>query len=136
LQHLKFPGTESNCFKMFRMVLFPVHNRIRFQLHTTKTELQQRTMGPMLLELKLLKYIVSTLNINKTWSTIPVLCSTCPLLMVDDLSELADNTRSTQRQNVRAGMAPKMSAQTPMPTKSCVSWNSSLFRDALLESNI
>jgi hypothetical protein len=45
---------------MFRMVLFPVHNRIRFQLHTTKTELQQRTMGPMLLELKLLKYIVST----------------------------------------------------------------------------
>jgi hypothetical protein len=51
-------------------------------------------------------------------------------------SELADNTRSTQRQNMRARMASKMSAQTPMPTKSCVSWNSSLFRYALLESNI
>jgi hypothetical protein len=85
LQHLKFSGTESNCFKMFRIVLFPIHNRIMFQLHTTKTELQQRTMGPMLLELKLLKYIFSTTEYKQDLIDDPVLCSACPLLMVDDL---------------------------------------------------
>jgi hypothetical protein len=39
----------------------------------------------MLLELKLLKYIVSTTEYKQDLVDDPVLCSACPLLMVDDL---------------------------------------------------
>jgi hypothetical protein len=117
------------------------------------------------------------MNVNKTWSTIPVLYSACPLLLVDDLQRGLHAPRCNQddqdasghagrgcrakrrRPNIRTGwqhevnsaakcvcacVAPKWvhapSAKNECAnadaTKSCVSWNSSLFRDALLESNI
>jgi hypothetical protein len=70
-------------------------------------------MGPMLLELKLMKYIIFTTECKQDLVTDLVLCSACPMLL----------QTSTQRQNACARLAPKtsapkMSAPTGMPTKS------------------